>query len=60
MEIDRSGSIRTIVSWALIEAAGLLPRWHVLYSADPRNRGDIYVRANAGSARLRRGLRAMM
>ena len=31
MEIDRSGSIRTIVELGLlIEAAGALPRWHVL------------------------------
>jgi hypothetical protein len=51
MEIDRSGSIRTIVELGpLIEAAGgPYPAGTYSYSADPRNRGDIYVLANAGA-----------
>ncbi|HSC27795.1 MAG TPA: hypothetical protein VLD67_11005, partial [Vicinamibacterales bacterium] len=50
MEIDRSGSIRTIVELGpLIDAAGgPYPAGTYSYSADPRHGGDIYILANAG------------
>jgi hypothetical protein len=51
MEIDRAGKIRTIVELGpLIEAAGgPYPAGTYSYSTDPRQRGDVYILANAGA-----------
>jgi hypothetical protein len=51
MEIDRSGTIRTIVELGPLigGAGGPYPAGTYSYSADPRHSGDIYVLANAGA-----------
>jgi len=51
MEIDRSGSKRTIVELGPIIAAagGPYPAGTYSYSTDPANPGDIYILANAGA-----------